>query len=221
MAKSQEKSKLFDFLLTFGHFWWLLLTSFFTEDEWCSGEKDPSRWWIHVSNLSKHAAEQWLAFPIIWRGSSLPLYKLPIEPAQMTSHLAFLCGTFSRGGPMHQGLVHSDDVLRELGYNWVGKFLWTSLPDVAVRGRRDGSCIAKDVDQDPSLSPVSMNLRLCVGVPLDMANHLMQHHKPHHPLDSLSSSSKHHKFDTGLPLYQPSAIHGWWTWSSYVTHRFN
>ena len=46
------------------------------------------------------------------------------------------------GGP-----VCSDDALRELGYNRVGKFIWTSLPHVsaAVWGRRDGSCITRDV----------------------------------------------------------------------------
>ena len=40
---------------------------------------------------------------------------------------------------------------------------------------------------------------------LDMAHHLAQHHEPH-LLGSLGSTENN--FDGGLPLYQPSAIHG-------------
>ena len=43
---------------------------------------------------------------------------------------------------------------------------------------------------------------------MDMAHRLSQHHEPHHLLGSLGPSTEHHHFDAGLPLYQPSAIHG-------------
>ena len=41
-----------------------------------------------------------------------------------------------------------------------------------------------------------------------MAHRLSRHHEPHHLLGSLDPSTEHHHFDAGLPLYQPSAIHG-------------